>query len=241
MPRDTPTRPRYETELAEPVTAFLESQGYVVRSEVNGCDIVGLRDGRMVVVELKRNFTVSLLAQAADRQRVADAVYVALPRPGEPLRGKRWRTLRHLLRRLELGLLFVSFSTGKPKVQLVFHPAPFDRKRDHRRRQVLLHETGGRSSDFNRGGSSRRKLVTAYRENALHIACALETVGESSPAALRALGTGPRTRAILYDNVYGWFERVDRGVYRLQSAGREALAEYPDLAEHYRSEIRRLR
>ncbi len=241
MSRDAQIRPRYETDLAQPVTAFLESQGYTVRSEVNGCDIVGLRDGRMVVVELKRNFTVTLLAQAADRQRVADAVYVALPRPAEPLRGKRWRILRHLLRRLELGLLFVSFSTEKPRVQIVFHPVPFDRKRDHRRRQVLLREADGRSSDFNRGGSSRRKLVTAYRENALHIACGLEALGDSSPAALRALGTGARTRAILYDNVYGWFERVDRGVYRLRDAGREALAEYPDLAGHYRNEITRRR
>ena len=99
MPRNTQIRPQYETELAQPVTAFLESQGYTVRSEVNGCDIVGVRGGQLVVVELKRNFTVTLLAQAADRQRVADAVYVALPRPAESLRGKRWRILRHLLRR----------------------------------------------------------------------------------------------------------------------------------------------
>ncbi|MGI6458968.1 MAG: DUF2161 family putative PD-(D/E)XK-type phosphodiesterase [Candidatus Hydrogenedentales bacterium] len=241
MPRSTQPRPQYETELAGPVTAFLESQGFTVRSEVNGCDIVGIRDEHMVVVELKRNFTVTLLAQATDRQRVADAVYVALPRPAESLRGKRWRILRHLLRRLELGLLFVSFSTEKPRVEVVFHPVPFERKRDHRRRQVLLRESGGRSSDFNQGGSARRKLVTAYRENAIRIACALEALGESSPAALRALGTGPKTRAILYNNVYGWFERVDRGVYRLQEAGREALADYPDLATYYRKEIEKKR
>ncbi|MFO7976026.1 MAG: DUF2161 family putative PD-(D/E)XK-type phosphodiesterase, partial [Candidatus Hydrogenedentota bacterium] len=58
-------------------------------------------------------------------------------------------------------------------------------------------------------------------------------------AALRELGTGPKTRAILYNNVYDWFERVDRGVYRLKKTGRDALAEYADLAGHYRNEIAR--
>lgn len=239
MPRDHKTRPRYETDLAQPVCDFLESQGYAVRSEVNDCDIVGTRGDHMVVVELKRNFTVSLLAQAADRQRLADAVYVALPRPAEPLHGKRWHTLRHLLRRLELGLLFVSFTTGKPNIQIVFHPTPFVRKRDHRRRRALLREVNGRSKDFNRGGSTGRKLVTAYRENAIYVACGLEALGDASPATLRKLGTGPKTHAILYNNVYDWFERVDRGVYRLKDAGREALAEYADLAGHYRKEIGR--
>ncbi len=241
MARRNKTRPECEMDLAPPVSAFLEAQGYTVRSEVNGCDIVGIRGDTTVVVELKRNFTVSLLAQAADRQRIADAVYVALPRPLDPLRGKRWHSLRHLLRRLELGLLFVSFTTGTPEVQLVFHPTPFDRKRDNRRRRALLREAAGRSKDFNRGGSTRRKLVTAYRESAVHIACGLEALGDASPAALRALGTGPKTRAILYDNVYDWFERVDRGVYRLSDAGRRALAEYAVLAKHYRSEIGRMR
>ncbi|HQH52189.1 MAG TPA: DUF2161 family putative PD-(D/E)XK-type phosphodiesterase [Candidatus Hydrogenedentes bacterium] len=240
MPRDKTTRPRYETELARPVTAFLESQGYTVRSEVNDCDIVGTRDGHTVVVELKRSFTVSLLAQAADRQRVADAVYVALPRPAEPLRGKHWRRLRHLLRRLELGLILVSFTAGRPRLQIVFHPTPFARKRDSRRRGALLREVEGRSGDFNRGGSTGRKLVTAYRENAIHIACGLEALGDCSPAALRNLGTGPKTRDILYNNVYDWFERVDRGVYRLKDAGRSALKEYPGLAEHYRNQIARM-
>ncbi len=240
MPQQRRSSPASETELAPPVSAFLEAQGYTVRSEVNGCDIVGIRGDEMVVVELKRNFTVSLLAQAADRQRLADAVYVALPRPAQPLTGKRWRTLRHLLRRLELGLLFVSFTTGRPNIQIVFHPAPFDRKRDHRRRRALLREAASRSSDFNRGGSTRRKLVTAYREHAIHIACALEVLGDASPAALRALGTAPKTRDILYNNVYEWFERIDRGVYRLSAAGRTALADYPGLTAHYRSEIARI-
>ena len=54
-----------------------------------------------------------------------------------------------------------------------------------------------------------------------------------APAALRALGTGPKTFSILRDNVYGWFERVDRGVYALSARGRKELAEYQKLVAHY--------
>jgi hypothetical protein len=76
--------------------------------------------------------------------------------------------------------------------------------------------------------------MTAYRENAIHIACALKEHGPLSPKQLRAHGTGPKTLGILYDNVYGWFERIDRGVYELNSAGRTALRQYRKLASHYR-------
>jgi hypothetical protein len=33
----------------------------------------------------------------------------------------------------------------------------------------------------------------------------------------------PRAASILYRNVYGWFERVDRGLYALTPSGQEAL------------------
>src|SRR5476649_2841575 len=39
-------------------------------------------------------------------------------------------------------------------------------------------------------------------------------------------------------NVYGWFERTDRGVYALTQAGREALARWPQ--PNARSEERRV-
>jgi hypothetical protein len=32
---------------------------------------------------------------------------------------------------------------------------------------------------------------------------------------------------ILRGNVYGWFERLDRGIYGLTHAGMEALARWP--------------
>ena len=51
-----------EAALYLPVKAFLERQGYVVRGEVRGCDLVARRgDEELVIVGLKLRFTLSLL------------------------------------------------------------------------------------------------------------------------------------------------------------------------------------
>ena len=55
--------------------------------------------------------------------------------------------------------------------------------------------------------------------------------------ALRNLGSWDKTQSILYDDVYGWFERIDRGVYALGEDGRAALAEFADVVEAYREKI----
>ncbi len=226
-----------ETDLYDPIARLFTEQGYTVRGEVKDCDLVGVKDGELVVVELKRNFTVHLLAQAADRQRMTDSVYVALPRPQESPYSKRWKRIQHLLRRLEVGLIFVSFTTVEPRVQIVFHPTPFTRVKPKKKRRALLQEVAERSGDYNQGGSTGRKLMTAYREHAIRIACYLEALGPCSPKRLRELGASPKTGPILYNNVYEWFERVDRGVYGLKASGREALAGYEDLAEQFRRDL----
>jgi hypothetical protein len=100
---------------------------------------------------------------------------------------------------------------------------------------AVIEEIGRRSGDFNVGGSTRRPLVTAYRENAIQIACYLADSGEMSPRQLRALGAGPKTLSILARNVYGWFSRVGRGLYAVTPKGREVLSKYPELIRHYRA------
>jgi hypothetical protein len=228
---------RRETELYIPVRTFLEEQGYCVRSEVLGCDVAARRGEALVVVELKRALTTELLIQATRRQRMTDSVYVAVPRPRGAGRGRRWHGLLHLLRRLELGLLLVSFSGRRARVQVALHPVPFARRRSARGPRAILEEMAGRSGDHNQGGSVGRPLVTAYRENAIHVACCLERSGPLAPRALRALGTGQKTLSILRSNVYGWFERVGYGLYALSARGRADLSRWPDLASNYRSRI----
>jgi hypothetical protein len=220
-----------ETDLYPPLRDHLEAQGYTVRSEVQGCDLTAIRDGELVVVELKQSITAGLLAQAADRQRMTDSVYVAVPPPKRT--GKAWRKLTHLLKRLELGLIVVDSQVRPPSVRIEFHPVPYRRTKAHKRRKALLREIGGRSADYNQAGAARTQVVTAYRERAIHIAVCLERFGPCTTKRLRELGTGPKTTAICYANVYGWFERTERATYALSNVGREALAHYPELVAHF--------
>ncbi|HUX22844.1 MAG TPA: DUF2161 family putative PD-(D/E)XK-type phosphodiesterase, partial [Spirochaetia bacterium] len=199
-----------EADLYQPVSDFLVRNGYTVRSEVNGCDITATKDNELVIIELKLNFTTSLLIQATQRQRMTDSVYIGIPRPVYGLGTRKGRQMSHLVRRLELGLIIVDLIAEE--VEVVFHPLPFERKRDNRARRSLLREIDGRSGEYNVGGSTRTQLVTAYRENAIMIACLLKVSPTLSPKELRDRGAGKNTQSILRNNHYGWFERVDRGL-----------------------------
>jgi hypothetical protein len=223
-----------ETDMYPAVRHFLVSQGYTVRSEVRGCDVVAEKDGRFVVLEMKTRLSVALLAQAASRQRAVESVYVVIPHPGDRVKTREWRQTCHLLRRLELGLLLVTLpATGEARVDVVQHPVPFEPRRRKKERAAIIQEMHGRSGDHNRGGSSGKKLLTAYRENAVMIAAYLAETGPATPARLRELGTGPKTLSILSNNFYGWFERVARGIYALTPKGRDEASSYAELWNMY--------
>jgi len=221
-----------ETMLYEPIKAYLCRRGFAVRSEVAGRDLVAVRGDEVVVVELKRTFNLSLLLQGVERQGAADYVYLAVEAPARPTR--RWSQVRGLCERLGLGLLTVSFPAKRPaRVDVAVEARrPDDLPRKKAERKRLLDEFNGRSGDYNVGGSTRRPIVTAYREDALHLASTLKA--EGAPQTVKALreATGcDRAGRILQDNYYGWFERVRRGVYRLTPAGEEALVQYAYVIE----------
>lgn len=230
-------KPIRESDLYQPISEYLSNQGYTVRAEVNHCDITAVKGENLVVIELKRGFNATLLMQAADRQKITDSVYVALPYPQQGIRSKKWQKIKHLLRRLELGLILISFHTNHFDVEIVFHPIPFDRKKKKNKRIAILQEMKGRSGDYNQGGSVQRKLVTAYREEAIHIACCLEKHGPLTPRELRALGTGSKTQSILYNNHYGWFERIGRSVYELKESAKTEMSDYSELVQQYRKHM----
>lgn len=237
MLETTSKTPMRETDLYEPIRTFLERQGYTVRAEVHACDVAAEKDGDVVVVELKLRVNLELLLQATDRLRITDAVYVAVPGRPELLLQKRWRGVKRVLRMLELGLIFVDLDEAPPLTQVAFHPTPYARQRQKRRKRALLREMDGRAADLNVGGAVRRKLLTAYRQNAVRIACCLSRLGPSSPKQLRALGASDNTLSILYRNVYGWFERLDRATYDVTARGREEIAAYPQLLERFNAEL----
>jgi hypothetical protein len=236
-----PKRERRECDLAAPVQDYLEANGYTVRSEVKGCDITAVKGDELVVIELKKGFSTDLLIQATDRQKMTDSVYVALPAEGDLARrdryAKRWRGIEHLLKRLEIGLIVVTFPDdvdAPPVVEVVLHPVGQTKpRRNTKTRRALLREIAGRSANYNVGGSTGRKLVTAYREQAIFIACCLDRFGPLTPAQLRARGASPKAQPILHRNVYDWFDKVERGVYALRPRGRDEIAaDYAHLAAH---------
>ncbi len=231
----------HETDLYKPIHNYLEELGYNVQSEVDDCDIVAIKDDDLLVVELKAAFNLKLLSQAVKRQRAADSVYIGIPKPKGGAWTSGWRDMCMLLRRLELGLITVDISKGIEGVEVHFHPKTFDclkSKRSGKKiRRSIIKEAAGRSGQYNTGGCNRTKLITAYREQAIHIACCLIKFGQLSPAQLKKLGTSAKTQSILGANHYGWFSKVSRGVYELNDCAHEFLKEYPELVKHYMDAI----
>jgi len=227
--------------LYKPLKDYLEAQGYQVQGEVNGCDLAAIMGDELIVVEMKTSFNLKLLIQAVKRQRAVDSVYVAIPKPKGGSRTAAWRDMCMLLRHLEIGLITVDLSRGGGNVEVHFHPHTFDRlkslRANQRIRYSIIRETAGRSGHYNTGGANRTKLITAYREQAVHIACCMMKYGRLSPAQLRKMGTSPKTPNILRDNHYGWFTKVSRGVYELNDSAREFINCYPELREHYMKKI----
>jgi hypothetical protein len=211
-PRDAGPR---EVDLYPPVKALLEAQGYEVKGEIRGCDLVGVRGHEPpVIVELKRTFGLDVVLQGIDRLAMTDSVYVAVaawPR--------RQRPVRRLLRRLGLGLIVVADG----RADVVLDPVPYRPRQDHRRTRRLLGEHQRRAGDPTPGGSVRAPIMTAYRQQAIRCLSLLAD-GPLTLRAMRASGDVPDAAGILQRDVYGWFERVARGTYALSPRGREALA-----------------
>jgi len=225
-----------ETHLYPPLKTWLEAQGYTVRGEVGRCDLAAEKDGLLIAIELKLHPSLVLLAQAAERQEYADSVYVALPATPEKPRPPSSRSLRRLLSRLGIGLILISFMKKKTKVEVLIHPAGGSGmpRRRPKKKDAILREISGRDMDITPGGLAGGKLkVSAYRQRAIRLAAWLSILKEASPACLRELGAPEDTGIILSKNLYGWFERVRRGVYRLHEAGETALKDVQELKELY--------
>jgi len=208
-----------EVSLYQPVKSFFERLGFSVKGEVRGCDLVATREGEpplVCIVELKLGLSFELILQAVDRLRIADDVWVAVP---ETRRGRDHDGRAHRLCRL-LGIGLLTVNLRRTRVEVLVEPAPYRPRANLRKRNLLMQEFARRRGDPTHGGSTRKPIMTAYRQVALDCAAAMRD-GPKRPRDLRDIT--PKAGTILYDNVYGWFERVQNGVYRLAPLGIEAL------------------
>lgn len=208
-----------ESDLYAPVKALLEGQGYVVKGEVRGCDVVAVRGAEPpVIVELKRTFGLGLVLQGVDRLALSDLVYLAVGQWP-----KQMKNVKKLCRRLGLGFIVV----GNGKADVVLDPAPYVPRQNKRKVGRMLGEHARRVGDPNLGGQAMRApLMTAYRQEALRCAEILAANGPMKVATLRKAGDVPKAAQILQADVYGWFERVERGVYTITPKGRQGLEQF---------------
>jgi hypothetical protein len=219
-----PSERRTETSLYGPVKRYLEALGFIVKGEVCGCDLVALRGDEppiVVIGELKLSFSLDLVLQAVDRMAACDEVWLAVGAGGRKrLSDPR---VRRLCRLLGFGLLGVSSSGW---VEVLVEPNLWKPRQDRKRRARLIDEHRKRIGDPAPGGSTRQPIMTAYRQKALACAATLAE-GPRRTSELRALV--PSAPEILLRNWYGWFTRIERGLYGLTSEGTLALARWsPD-------------
>jgi len=220
-----------ETDLYPPVKAYLQAQGYVVKGEVGPADVVAVRAGEHgddgddpVIVELKLGFSLALLQQGVARLAVTDAVYLCVPRAAGKLAYRALAENIKLCRRLGLGVMTVRLKDGLIEVHC--DPGPYAPRKSVLRKGRLLREFARREGDPSMGGATRAGLVTAYRQDAVKIAEFLAQQGPSKGAAVaKATGVEKATRVMANDH-YGWFERVEKGIYALTPRGAEGLAQY---------------
>jgi hypothetical protein len=227
MPGTTKRLPSdsHETSLYAAVKRHLELLGFEAKGEICGCDIVAIRlvdEPFLVIVEMKLSFTLELVLQAVDRLPMADEVWLAVR---ASTRGRdRDSRVQKLCRLLGFGLLRVTPGSGR--VEVLAEPGPYRPRLNERRRSRLLDEHRRRQGDPAHGGSTRQPIMTAYRQRALACAARLRE-GPQPVRALRAYADD--ASAILLRNVYGWFERERRGIYRLTVTGEAALTRWPQL------------
>ncbi len=215
-----------EIDLYAPVKAWLEARGFEVKAEVGAADVVAVKDGEEpVIIELKTSFSLVLLQQAVARQAVTDAVYVAVPRWKGRAGWKAFSGNIGLCKRLGLGVLSVRPKDGAVEVHC--DPAPFQPRKSKVRKARLLKAFSRLEGDPNTGGM-RGEKVTVYRQDAEKCAVFLNENGASRGRDV-AQGTGvEKATTMMRDNHYGWFEKVDKGVYMLSEAGVTALAQGGD-------------
>ncbi|MDJ0613667.1 MAG: DUF2161 family putative PD-(D/E)XK-type phosphodiesterase [Rhizobiaceae bacterium] len=218
--------PIKESDLYLPVKSLLEAQGYEVKAEIGSADIMAVRgkDEPPVIVELKTGFSLALVHQAIERLKITDLVYVAIPEWKGRSGWKAFVANRILCRRLGLGLITVPKSLDKADVHL--DPAPYTPRKSKKRQDRMLKEFQHRVGDPNEGGINKTKIITSYRQDALRCLAHLKKYGPTKASEVAKAINVERARPIMADDHYGWFERVERGIYAITPKGKAAAKEY---------------
>lgn len=207
-----------ETELYEPIKAYLESLGYIVKGEVGAIDVFAMKDEESIAIELKNQITLKLIYQAIERQKIADDVYIAVPKSAIKSHQVSYRSFILLLKRLSVGLMVVQNNS----VSVLLDPSEYhlelSKNRNKKKHSKLVNEFKNRNNDVNIGGSKGKKM-TVYREKAILIAQTIHDYKMLSPKLIKEMTGISETPSIVQKNYYGWFYRVRQGLYALTEQG----------------------
>ena len=108
-------------------------------------------------------------------------------------------------------------------VEVHLDPAPYKPRKAPRQKARLLKEFARLAGDPNTGGSTRKGLMTAYRQDALRCLTCLKELGPTKAAIVAERSGVTNARRLMADNHYGWFDRVATGIYTLSPNGDRAL------------------
>ena len=180
-----------------------------------------------IIIELKTGFSLTLFHQAINRQSMSDNVYVAVPRKSGKAALTALRRNKMLCRRLRLGLITVKLSDGHVVVHC--EPKPFTPRKIKAKKTKLLSEFDKRHGDPNMGGMTSSGQMTSYRQGALRCAKVLHDEGACKASYVAKMAGVEKARNLMADNHYGWFEKIDRGVYGLTPMGARALVENAEI------------
>jgi hypothetical protein len=217
-----------ESDLYEPIKRHFQNLGYVVKGEVGAADVMAVRGNEpAIIIELKLGFSLTLFHQATERLRMSDHVYVAVVRPEGKFGYKRLKLNQNLCRRLGLGLL--TLRVRDQFVELHCMPEQYNPRKSAKKSKQIMKLFERLDGDPNSGGATRHGLVTGYRQDALKCATFLAISGASRGAVV-AKETGVESAtSLMRNNVYGWFDKVEQGVYALNSTGKKGLTDWADV------------
>ena len=217
-----------ESDLYEPIKRHFQNLGYVVKGEVGAADVMAVRGNEpAIIIELKLGFSLTLFHQATERLRMSDHVYVAVVRPEGKFGYKRLKLNQNLCRRLGLGLL--TLRVRDQFVELHCMPEQYNPRKSAKKSKQIMKLFERLDGDPNSGGATRHGLVTGYRQDALKCATFLAISGASKGAVV-AKETGIESAtSLMRNNVYGWFDKVEQGVYALNSTGKKGLTDWADV------------
>ena len=221
-----------ESDLYPPLKLFLESQNYEIKGEVGNCDVVAIRNAEPpLIVELKLSLNLTVVLQAVDRLTLTSIIYIGVPGQCSALK-RKYKQLLKLFRLLGIGLITIDPLRESGGVKVLLDPGEYRPRISKHRQARLLGEFEKRVGDPNLGGSdSRSGIMTAYRQRALRIASFLNDQGPTKASDVARQTEETNARDILYRDVYGWFDKISRGIYGLSPRGKREILTWTE-AEH---------